>query len=299
MKRALGQQNLLSPVISQFAPAKINLYLHVTGKRSDGYHTLDSLIVFADVGDQIEVTPADDLSLSINGPYAAGLDAGKDNLVLQAARELSKAAHIKPGAKITLTKNLPVASGIGGGSADAAATLVALSKLWQCKLEKHSLKELSLSLGADVPICLEGQPSFVGGIGEKIAPAPLLPETWVVLVNPGVAVSTPTIFKTRQGPFTPAHPFTVRPKDSSHLSDLLKERNNDLTSPAISLTSVIRNVLGELASSENCLLARMSGSGATCFGLYKSEGEAKAAEAKISGIHKAWWCVATRLLPRK
>ncbi|MCW9032948.1 MAG: 4-(cytidine 5'-diphospho)-2-C-methyl-D-erythritol kinase [Rhodospirillales bacterium] len=284
-------------MISQFAPAKINLYLHVTGKRPDGYHTLDSLIVFADVGDQITVSPGKDLSLTLKGPFGDTLSQDPNNLVLQAAKKLAEIANVSTGAHITLIKNLPIASGIGGGSADAAATLHALQELWGCEIEKPEIDKIALSLGADVPICLDGSPSFVGGIGEEITRAPKFPKTWMVLVNPGIAVSTPTVFKNRHGSFSKAAPFIKPPQDSQSFIDLLKERHNDLTDPAIALTPEIEAVLEAIAKTKNCLLSRMSGSGATCFGLFKNQQDAQTAQAEISRIHKAWWCVSARLMP--
>ena len=173
---------------SEFAPAKVNLYLHVVGRRSDGYHLLDSLAVFAGVGDRLTVSPSDRLTLSVTGPFAAGLADEADNLVLRAAQRLADRAGIAPTGTLALEKILPVASGIGGGSADAAATLRLLSRFWG--LPTIGLAEIGIGLGADVPVCLAGQPAIMSGIGDVLAPAPRLPELGIVLANPGVAVST-------------------------------------------------------------------------------------------------------------
>lgn len=281
---------------TQFAPAKINLYLHVTGKRDDGYHLLDSLMAFVDFGDIIEVSPAGSLSLVISGPFAAGLEAGPDNLVLKAASGLQKLAGVTYGASITLQKNLPVASGIGGGSADAAATLKALCKLWQISPNSNKLLELALELGADVPVCLSSTAVFVSGIGETLIPAETLPQVPMVLVNPGVAVSTPTVFKARLGAFSSANPFTNNKASFELLAELLAERNNDLMAPAISLAPEIGDALSLISSCQSNLLSRMSGTGATCFGLFSDQASAGAAAEKLQKLIPLWWVQETKLI---
>ncbi len=277
------------------ARAKINLYLHVTGRRADGFHLLDSLVVFAETGDEIAVAPADGLSLTITGPFAGTLAADDDNLVLRAARGLRALAGVTQGAAITLTKNLPVASGIGGGSADAAATLDALTSLWKIAPEHAALERLALSLGADVPVCLTGRPSFMGGIGEEIAPVGTLPAAHLLLVNPGIATPTPAVFKTRQGDFSPSGRWAEPPSDAKGLAAALQTRGNDLTEAAITVTPAIRDVLAAIASTENCLLARLSGSGATCFGIYAGASEAEAARRAVLAANPAWWAIAARI----
>lgn len=271
---------------STFAPAKVNLHLHVVGRRVDGYHLLDSLVVFAGVGDRLSVSPASDLSLTVVGPFAAGLAAESDNLVLRAARGLADLAGICATGALVLEKNLPVASGIGGGSADAAATLRLLSRFWGIE---PRLAGLAHALGADVPVCLFGRPVLMSGIGESLAPAPPLPEVGLVLVNPGVAVSTPAVFQARSGGFSEVACF---PRDGwadadSLAADLGRARN-DLQPAACSLAPAIEDALGALASMPGCLLARMSGSGATCFGLFASTRHARHAAL---GIRRAGWWV--------
>ncbi|MBT3358670.1 MAG: 4-(cytidine 5'-diphospho)-2-C-methyl-D-erythritol kinase [Rhodospirillales bacterium] len=278
------------------APAKINLYLHVTGRRDDGYHLLDSLIVFARVGDRIAIEPADDFSLYMDGPFAQGLFAGPDNLVLRAARGLAQVAGRSDGAHIRLTKNLPVASGIGGGSADAAATINALMRLWEFEPDAEPLAALALGLGADVPVCLAGQPSFVGGIGENIEPAPPLPTIWLVLANPGVAISTPAVFKARQGEFSVPARFDTPPKDATRLAALLAERNNDLADAACALAPPVIEVLDAIAARPGCLLARMSGSGATCFGIFDDPANAQSARSAMQNAHPDWWLTQAPML---
>ncbi|MDR3505987.1 MAG: 4-(cytidine 5'-diphospho)-2-C-methyl-D-erythritol kinase [Acidocella sp.] len=267
-------------MISLFAPAKVNLYLHVTAKREDGYHLLDSLAVFPAVGDNVRVEDAAALSLEISGPFGAVLQAEPDNLLLRAARLLAP----ERGAALHLEKNLPVASGIGGGSADAAAALRALSQLWGLNTE---LPPFALQLGADVPVCLASRPARMQGIGEILAPVPRLPEFGMVLVNPGVAVPTPAVFKARQGGFTPAAnlPEAWTSVDAM-VADLLN-CTNDLQAAAIGIQPVIGEVLDVLAALPGAKLARMSGSGATCFAIFSTPAEATAAAAAID--HPGWW----------
>jgi 4-diphosphocytidyl-2-C-methyl-D-erythritol kinase len=278
------------------ARAKINLYLHVVGRRADGYHLLDSLIVFAETGDVIAAAPAGDITLAIDGPFAANLSADADNLVLRAARGLRDLCGISAGAAIRLTKNLPVASGIGGGSADAAATLRALIALWKVAPEHHALEKLALSLGADVPVCLAGKSSLIGGIGEIVTPVGAMPETHMLLVNPGVATPTPAVFKARQGAFPPAIAWQGGQENAAQLAEALRRFRNDLTAPARTVTPVIETVLQAIEGTANCLLARLSGSGATCFGLYATAADAEAARLKLVTRHPDWWAVATRLV---
>jgi 4-diphosphocytidyl-2-C-methyl-D-erythritol kinase len=272
------------------APAKINLYLHVVGRRADGFHELDSLVAFAAIGDVVTARPAAELSLAIDGPFAAALagDAA-ENLVLRAARSLAAHAGIAPSAALTLTKNLPVASGIGGGSADAAATLRALAALWGLTLPEAELAAIAATLGADVPVCLLGRTAWLGGIGEKIEPAPTLPPLGIVLVNPGIALPTPAVFKARTGPFSLPARFTTAPQDPRALAALLRERGNDLAPAAIGLVPAIATVIAALDATEGALLARMSGSGATCFALYDDVAAAERAAQAVHAAHPGWW----------
>jgi 4-diphosphocytidyl-2-C-methyl-D-erythritol kinase len=274
------------------ARAKVNLYLHITGKRADGYHLLDSLIVFADTGDEVSLAPSDRLSLSIDGPFAPGLGAGPGNLVLRAAQALQEVANTRSGAAIRLTKNLPVASGIGGGSADAAATLSGLCGLWNVAPGRAALHAIAARLGADVPVCLDGVASFVGGIGEVLAPARGLPPAWLLLANPRIATPTPAVFKARQGPFSKAARWSEPPRDFADFATRLRSSANDLTEAAISVTPAIRDVLVALAALPGCVLARLSGSGATCFGLFADESGARAGEATLRGARPDWWVTA-------
>jgi 4-diphosphocytidyl-2-C-methyl-D-erythritol kinase len=267
--------------------AKLNLYLHITAIRENGYHELDSLFVFAGFGDRLTVEAAPELGFAVDGPFAADIPADGDNLVVRAAKALSP----DRGARIRLTKNLPVASGIGGGSADAAATLRALNALWELELPDVRLERIAEGLGADVPACVRSVPAQVSGIGEILGPAAALPECWVVLVNPGVAVSTPAVFRRFDADVTGFRPpAPIGPAGSAvKLAAALAERANDLEPPALAMEPVIGEVLAFVRRTTGCLLARMSGSGATCFGLYAGEPEARTAAARIADHNPAWW----------
>jgi 4-diphosphocytidyl-2-C-methyl-D-erythritol kinase len=278
------------------APAKVNLYLHVTGRRDDGYHLLDSLVAFADAADTISVRPAETLTLIVDGPFAAGVPAGADNLVLKAAAALAETEGVPAGARIRLFKRLPVAAGIGGGSADAAAALKALSALWQVNPATEDLAGLALALGADVPVCLAARPTFVGGIGEEISEAPPLPPCWLILANPGIALPTPAVFRHRDGPFTAEARFDAPPADPWDLARLLAERRNDLTDAAVALEPAVGRVLAELDLLPGALLARMSGSGATCFALFATREQAETGAQILREQHPGWWVEAAALL---
>jgi len=274
------------------APAKVNLYLHVVGRRSDGYHLLDTLMVFTELADRVEVEPADTLSLVAEGPFVDRLPGeADDNLVMRAARALADAAGVAPRARIKLTKNLPVSAGLGSGSSDAAATLNALSRLWQIPEGAVDLPALALTLGADVPACLRAEPVFVGGIGEVLSPAPRLPLVDILLVNPGVQLVTGSVFEARRGGFNPEARFGEAPQNVRALADLLKDRENDLTEAATRLSPVVREMLRAIESAPGCRLARMTGSGATCFGLFDDVETARRAREEFRV--RDWWCAVT------
>jgi 4-diphosphocytidyl-2-C-methyl-D-erythritol kinase len=280
-----------------FAAAKVNLYLHVTGKRADGYHLLDSLVAFVDVGDRLWVRRAASLTLEIAGPEARELDGlDDDNLVLRAARRLAAHAGIAPGATIRLEKNLPVAAGLGGGSSDAAAVLKALAALWQIPIGETELCRLGLELGADVPACLHAGAAFVGGIGEAIEPAPDLPAAGILLANPRRQLATAPVFAARVGPFGIPARFSPMPADAEGLARLLAVRGNDLTAAAIGLVPEIGAVLLALPGLDGALLARMSGSGASCFALFADRAAAQKARVAVAAAHPDWWCAAGSLL---
>jgi 4-diphosphocytidyl-2-C-methyl-D-erythritol kinase len=278
------------------APAKINLYLHVVGRRSDGYHLLDSLVAFADIGDRLAVAPADRLSLSVAGPEAAALGGlGDDNLVLRAARLLAASETI--GAGLHLEKHLPIASGIGGGSSDAAAALRLLTQFWPRPPAGAALTEIAARLGADVPACLLARPAWVGGIGEEIRPAAGLPPAGIVLANPRRTLPTPAVFQARRGAFSAPNRFSPMPSDAAALAAALASRRNDLTPAALTLVPDIAAVLQRLADLPGMLLARMSGSGATCFALFADRATALAAADALAAAEPGWWVAGGALLP--
>ncbi len=281
--------------VRETAPAKLNLYLHLLGRRADGYHLIDSLVVFAVVGDAVEVAPGDGLSLDVTGPFASALAETHDNLVVRAARRLAAVGGVSADAAIRLHKALPVAAGLGGGSADAAAALRALAAFWRLRPDENELLRLGLELGADVPACLAGRAAFVGGIGEAIEPAPSLPPVFTVLVNPRTPLATKDVYAAFAGTFSQPARFAGAPRDAQELAAWLTERANDLEAPALRLAPAVGEVLAALAAEPGCLLARMSGSGATCFGLFATAEAASAAAARIAAARPGWWVVSTAL----
>ncbi|MDR3495827.1 MAG: 4-(cytidine 5'-diphospho)-2-C-methyl-D-erythritol kinase [Ancalomicrobiaceae bacterium] len=277
--------------------AKVNLALAVVGQRTDGYHLIDSLVAFAHVGDELAIEPAEALSLTVTGAFAGDLGAADDNLVLKSARLLQQEAERlglgRPGAAIHLDKRLPVASGVGGGSGDAATALNGLNALWGFALPHARLAELALTLGADVPMCLKGRPARVSGIGEIIETSPPLPELTLLLVNPRVPVSTAAVFAAldrRDNPCLPDLPVAWDGLD--HLVDWLAATRNDLQPPALTLAPAIADVLSALRAQSGCRLARMSGSGATCFGIFATWAAAEAAAKAIATVRPLWWVAA-------
>lgn len=273
-------------MLTEAAPAKVNLYLHVVGRRADGYHLLDSLAVFPGAADRLSAAPAGVLTLQVEGPAAAGLGAGPDNLVLRAARALAAVTGVESGARLVLDKRLPVASGIGGGSADAAAALRLLARLWDVRLSPERLLAAVQELGADVPVCLDCRPARMQGVGERLQPAPSLPECGMALLNPGAAVATPDVFRARSGAFSESPALPDGWPDAARLAADLARMRNDLEAPAMGLCPAIATVLEWLRAQPGCLLARMSGSGATCFGLFADPEAATAVAARAPG---SWW----------
>ncbi|MBG78286.1 MAG: 4-(cytidine 5'-diphospho)-2-C-methyl-D-erythritol kinase [Alphaproteobacteria bacterium] len=277
------------------AAAKINLYLHIEGRRDDGYHTLDSLVAFCpDIADEVIITPAQAPAFSCEGPYAHALDgaADNDNLVMQAARAFSALTGHELNCHITLHKNLPVAAGIGGGSSDAAACIHALAQFWGITDMPDGLDTMLLALGADVPACFAGKGIYMRGIGEDITPLDTpLPDLHAVLINPNVPCPTPPIFKALH-----ASDFSGRaanaPRafdDTRALVHFLSRQGNDLTRAARDHVPVIRDVLFALQKTQNCAITRMSGSGPTCFGLYYDHASAAQAAKMLSAAHPKWW----------
>jgi len=269
-----------------FAPAKINLTLHVTGQRPDGYHLLDSLVMFADVGDRVRLIPADAISLEVTGPMAEGVPADATNLVWKAA-----ALHDLPVA-ITLEKHLPSAGGIGGGSSDAAATLFAMADLRGVT----TLPAGATDLGADVRVCLARQAARMRGIGEDVQPVEGVPELHAVLANPGVAMSTPEVFAALDEKENDPMPKRIpRWRGTWSAIDWISKQRNDLEAPALKLAPVIGDVLAALSALPGARMARMSGSGATCFALFEDRAEADDAADDLADAHPDWWVTAATL----
>ncbi len=276
--------------VRESAPAKVNLYLHVLGRRADGYHDLQSLVVFADIGDRVTASRSDRWSLAIDGPFGEPLAAedAADNLVLRAAQRARAGSGER--AALRLTKNLPVASGLGGGSADAAAVLRALRGLYGIDPGEPGAWA---DLGADIPVCLLGRPALVAGMGEKLTPLRSMPSLPAVLANPAEPSSTAAVFNALGGrfgkPLAEPLPTPADMRCPEALAEWLAQARNDLTRPAIETLPAIGEVLAALSSAPDALLARMSGSGATCFGLFPTVDAATEAASWLSARAPGWW----------
>jgi len=290
------------PATEALAPAKVNLTLFVTGVRPDGYHLLESLVVFAGVGDRLTVEPAAELSLRVSGPRAAGVPEDGSNLVLKAAERLRSLRGVTTGARIALEKHLPHGGGIGGGSSDAATAIKLLADLWG--VAPLSTEE-ALTLGADIPVCLAApEPRMMRGIGEDLTPVPALPPLWLALVNPGVAMPTPAVFRAfdaGNAPNSQRHFALPDGVDFARFVDWLAAHGNDLTQvlsdqDAPLHVPQIAEILDALRADPACSHCGMSGSGSTCWGLYDAEANAKVAAARIAGAHPKWWCAAAPVL---
>lgn len=282
-------------MIRELAPAKVNLFLHVGNQRADGYHELESLVVFASIGDEVTLEEADELSLKIEGPFASTLSDGTDNLVLQAARRFCELTEAQPRVRIALTKNLPVASGIGGGSSDAGATLRGLSRLWPGRANLQALWNLGSGIGSDVAVCVLPGCWWMTGRGERFASINVLGTFDALLVNAGAQVATGTVYKAlheRSGIGSMARP--QRFSNVGALADYLRVARNDLETPARKLFPIIDEQIGAITRT-SALLARMSGSGATCFGIYPDAVSSRAAAESILKEHPNWWVVPTTL----
>jgi 4-diphosphocytidyl-2-C-methyl-D-erythritol kinase len=285
------------------APAKINLSLRVLGRRADGYHELDSLVAFAGVGDALALRPKEPAGLEISGPFAAGLAAAPDNLVLKAERALrEEVAGLRSG-RFHLVKRLPVASGIGGGSADAAAALRLLARLNGLPLSHPALYTAAARVGADVPVCLEARARVMASIGERLGPPLRLPRLFALLVNPGVAVETAAVFRALGLQLGQDHadaqrtagPDASAATTPAKLIAALSETGNDLEAPARKVAPMVATVLAELAALPGCRLARMSGSGATCFALFDDCRASAAAGKMLTRQQPDWWVKATMI----
>jgi len=290
-----GTASLPGFAVTEQAPAKINLALAVIGQREDGYHLLDSLVTFTAFGDRIGLSPAAQDRLTLSGRFGDALAADADNLVTRTRDRLrgalAAAGRVAPPVHIHLEKNLPIASGIGGGSADAAATARGLLTLWQADVPKAELDAMAISLGADVPMCLASRPLIARGVGEDITPVPM-PSLPMVLANPLVGVSTPAVFKALASKHNPPLVLDRAPADWPEAIGRLR---NDLEPPARALCPDIAAISESLAAT-SATLVRMSGSGATCFALYPSDAAAERAASALATRHPSWFFTATRTL---
>jgi 4-diphosphocytidyl-2-C-methyl-D-erythritol kinase len=282
-----------------FAAAKVNLYLHVAPPTADGYHPIASLMAFADVGDEVSAEPADTLSLSIRGPFGAGLSAEADNLVLRAARALlAHAGQPGAGARLVLTKALPIAAGLGGGSSDAGAALRLLNEMLGLGFSEARLEAVAAEIGADGAACVRGRMLTAQGRGERLSPAPAMPPLPAVLVNPGVPSPTGAVYRAYDdggapgGDDLPAAPVMTT---AAEAAVWLAGCRNDLEPPALALEPRIGEALAALKSAPESLLARMSGSGATCFALCASASDAEALAARLAAANPGWWVKACTL----
>jgi 4-diphosphocytidyl-2-C-methyl-D-erythritol kinase len=276
------------------APAKINLFLHVGDKRADGFHDLQSLAVFTASEDALWFEPSDRLTLDITGPFSEGLTFGDDNLVMRAARALAKQTGIQKGAAITLQKMLPVASGIGGGSADAAATLRGLRNLWELDISESELLSVAAELGSDIPVCVASRPAWMAGRGEVLSPAPVIPDLWLLLVNPRVAVPTGPVFAGLESRHGTDLGYPKSFEKLPGLLDFLNTTGNDLEPSACKIAPMIRTVLDRLSAAPGVLLSRMSGSGATCFAIFENADASRVVHQQLADTTD-WWVAGTSL----
>lgn len=282
------------------APAKINLTLHVLSRRLDGYHNIESLCVFPHLGDLVSavLSPHGQTGLTLDGEFANELDLlsrPRDNLVLKAAEALRIASgkRLRP-LQIVLTKSIPIAAGLGGGSADAAATLRLLNRQWALKLPDERLARIALELGADVPMCLASRPVVATGVGERLSPAAGIPSLPLVLVNPSIPLSTAAVFRQLEnGEGSPMRPMPARFSSVIEFAIWLRQTRNDLSEPAKAVTGLAERAVKALSADPECLFARMSGSGATAFGIFAKMSYAERAAERIRLKRPNWWVTAT------
>ena len=278
------------------APAKLNLYLHVTGRRADGYHLLKSLIVFAaDVYDLVEITPSDTLSLTVTGPFAHQIDREprESNLAVRAVQGAARLAGQDDRLAVRLLKNIPAGAGLGGGSADAAAAIRACEQLWQIALPQPARSQLLQSLGADVPVCDRALASFAAGIGEDLSPAPPVPPFHVLLLWPGVGVSTRDVFSKRPPDFSQSSVALPAVCDFGDLLKMLRQTRNDLEETAISICPLIGEAKQALLETAGCMFTRMTGSGSAVFGIFETPEACESARAAIKRRYPGWWAASS------
>ena len=296
--RDSAHESVVAGSVCETARAKVNLTLHIKGKRSDGYHELESLVVFADVCDELVFTPASEDSLSLEGPFAGLVDG--ENLVLKAKRAVASWLGVAISGHFRLKKNIPVAAGLGGGSSDAAAAIRALFRTYDSASNAKTFIKQSAAIGADVPVCLQNSAAWMCGLGERVTPVSGLTPLPALLVNPRIKLSTASVFKTLNA--KPLQPEVAGPppsfpgwKNPVEAAAWLKEGRNDLEAPAIALEPAVERVLDTLRRLDGCLLSRLSGSGPTCFGIFSSQHTAEEAAREIERSYPNWWVQATTL----
>lgn len=286
----------MTGALTETARAKINLTLKVRGRRADGYHEIEGLVAFAAFGDTLSLAPGGETSIALEGPFAGALDA--DNLVLRAARTWERAQGGLCCGAFQLTKRIPVAAGLGGGSADAAAALRLLRRAFPGRIDDKAVRDMAAELGADVPACLASRPAMMTGAGERLAFLPSFPELGVLLVNPCIAAPTADVFAMLDAPALAGETREIAPPEFGRVEDLLAymaAAGNALEAAALRIAPQIAAVKQALAATRGCLTAAMSGSGATCFGLYEKEEQARDAEETVARSHPDWWVQASVL----
>lgn len=283
----------MTTLLTELAPAKINLTLRVRGRRADGYHLLESLVAFAGLADELTLSPGASLMLDTAGPFAGASGAAEHNLVFKAASAFARAFKVPPAGIFRLIKNIPVAAGLGGGSSDAAATLRLMARVHDIAPSDPRLMRVAGVLGADVPVCLNPRAKVMRGIGDELSPPLNLPQLAAVLVNPGVPLPTRDVFAAFQMPAADPGAMSEVPRERSALITWLAAHANDLTPAAIVCAPVIADVLASLAALPGTRLARMSGSGSTCFALFDTHAEAETAVRSLLARHSDWWIRST------
>ncbi|MGZ3410019.1 MAG: 4-(cytidine 5'-diphospho)-2-C-methyl-D-erythritol kinase [Xanthobacteraceae bacterium] len=291
MKRG-GPASKARPPLHDKASAKVNLTLRILGRRADGYHEIESLVVFADVGDRLTLRPGGELALIVRGPLATHAGPMEENLVVKAARALAHEIPRLKAGRFTLTKYLPAQAGLGGGSADAAAALRLLAHANRIKFDDPRLMKAARATGADVPVCLDPKPRWMRGLGEILSAPVELPRLFVVLVRPNVALATSDVFKALGAPPLRAEPsrsFPKVPGRKNELIEFISGGTNDLESPATKIAPAVALTLASLCAQPGCQLARMSGSGSACFGIFATRAAAQKATRSLAARHKSWW----------
>ncbi len=284
-------------------PAKINLYLHVTGRRADGYHLLDTLITFTDICDEIDIIPARNFSITISGEFASGIATDAGNIITQAWQLMQQESGKTDNIAVQLVKNIPSGAGLGGGSSDAAATLILLNKMWQCGFDTEKLAAIGLKLGADVPVFIHNHAAFVSGIGEKITKAENLPQLYAILAYPRLPLATKKVFlefaaNYGKNNYEHAAQITAMPHNAANWLDFLHSKSNHLQDVAEYFVPEIKQLIASLAALPGCHFARISGSGSACFAIFTNKSEASIAYKNLKENYPGYWLKIAKLIPK-